>query len=130
MKIGLSYGRCVRDIAKGLVDIEEVLLVVTKTAIEKREQIGSMIALYGYEQDYLRGLDSSKCLEVALLLWDQGKIYQPRLISDKSSHIASAFLMSGRHGDVWCDLVPSYTGGDPIVEEAYKNFLMVRKLVE
>ena len=31
MKIGLSYSRCVRDIVDGTVDIDDVLVLITRT---------------------------------------------------------------------------------------------------
>jgi len=31
MKIGLSYSRCVRDIVDGVVDIDDVLVVIART---------------------------------------------------------------------------------------------------
>jgi hypothetical protein len=31
MKIGLSYSRCVRDIVDGAVDINDVLVLITRT---------------------------------------------------------------------------------------------------
>jgi hypothetical protein len=31
MKIGLSYSRCVRDIVDGIVDIDDILVVITRT---------------------------------------------------------------------------------------------------
>lgn len=128
MKIGLSYGRCIRDIVKGLVDIDDVLIVVTKTAIRDREDLPQLVSVYSYEESYLAGLDKGACLSVAEKLWDQGKIYQPRLAHGDIPY--GKFLSTGKHGEVWCDLVPSYTGGNSMVEDAYNNYLMVRKLAE
>ena len=31
MKVGLSYSRCVRDIVDGVVDIDDVLVLITRT---------------------------------------------------------------------------------------------------
>jgi len=31
MKIGFSFGRCVRDIVKGIVDIDDVMCVIART---------------------------------------------------------------------------------------------------
>lgn len=130
MKVGLSYGRCIRDIVKGDVDIEDVLIIVTKTALPSRAHIENMVEIYMYESAYLRGLDRDKCVSVAKELWDQGKIYQPRMSMTDELAVTSKFMSTGKHGDVWCDLVPSYTGGNTMVEEAFNNYLMLRKLSE
>lgn len=129
MKIGLSYGRCVRDIVKDIVDIDDVLIIVSKTAIKNRDEIPQMIQMYSFESTYLKGLDLDMCELVANMLWDQGKIYQPRLISDNFA-IMSSFMAMGKGGEVWCDLLPSYTGDNPMIDEAYNNYLMIRKLAE
>ena len=31
MKVGLSYGRCILDIHNGVVDINDVLVIITRT---------------------------------------------------------------------------------------------------
>ena len=36
MKIGLSYSRCVRDIVDGKVDIRDVLVIITRTDFDPR----------------------------------------------------------------------------------------------
>jgi len=37
MKIGLSYSRCVRDIVNGVVDIDDVLVLITRTDFDPRD---------------------------------------------------------------------------------------------
>ena len=37
MKIGLSYSRCVRDIVDGTVDIDDVLVLITRTDFDPRD---------------------------------------------------------------------------------------------
>ena len=37
MKIGLSYSRCVRDIVDGKVDIDDVLIIVSRTNFDPRD---------------------------------------------------------------------------------------------
>ena len=36
MKIGLSYSRCVRDIVDGVVSIDDVLIVISRTDFDPR----------------------------------------------------------------------------------------------
>ena len=37
MKIGLSYSRCIRDIVDGKVDIDDVLVLITRTDFDPRD---------------------------------------------------------------------------------------------
>ena len=129
MKIGLSYGRCVRDIVNQVVKIEDVLLIVTRTALEDRSQIKQMASIYGNARDYWQGLDLETCTLMAELLWDMGKIYQPRLIVG-GNQLFNRWTESYSEYGIWLDLVHSYTGDNEMAAEAYRNYLMVRKLVE
>jgi hypothetical protein len=49
MKIGLSYSRCVRDIVDGTVDINDVLIIITRTDFDPRndEQWANIWIGYG-----------------------------------------------------------------------------------
>ena len=37
MKIGLSYSRCVRDIVDGVVSIDDVLIVISRTDFDPHD---------------------------------------------------------------------------------------------
>lgn len=91
MKIGLSYSRCVRDIADGLVDIDDVLVLITRTNFDPHndDQWDSIWTGYGGGQN--RGSiwsapewagypaeDEAKFRLISTELWDQGKLHQPR----------------------------------------------------
>jgi len=39
MKIGLSYSRCILDIVEGRVDIEDVLVLITRTDFDPRDDV-------------------------------------------------------------------------------------------
>lgn len=39
MKIGLSYSRCVRDIVDGVVDIDDVLIIISRTDFDPRNDV-------------------------------------------------------------------------------------------
>ena len=89
MKVGLSYSRCVRDIVEKRVDIEDVLVIISRTDFDPREaeqwaeiwrvyrtvSRGQMIAPewseYGDE-------DEDRFRSVSLELWESGKLFQPR----------------------------------------------------
>ena len=87
MKIGLSYSRCVRDIVDGVVDINDVLIIIARTDFDPhiddqwssiwhgyRMRSGwSNPEWYNYEEE-----DEAKFREVSIELWDSGKFHQPR----------------------------------------------------
>jgi len=52
MKVGLSYSRCVRDIVDGQVDIDDVLVLITRTNFDPHddEQWRGIWIGYGQQQ--------------------------------------------------------------------------------
>ncbi len=78
MKIGFSFGRCIRDIVNGEVDINDVAFLITATRIRDEEHVSQVIGTYMDERTYLMGLDYDKCMEVALALWNSHRVLQPR----------------------------------------------------
>jgi hypothetical protein len=96
MKIGLSYSRCVRDIVDGVVDINDVLVIITRTDFDPNidEQWASIWEGYagGSAPQSMRGLfggsnpewfgytDEQEDLfrSVSIELWNTGKFHQPR----------------------------------------------------
>lgn len=96
MKIGLSYSRCVRDIVDGVVDIDDVLVIVARTDFDPHDdkQWKGIWAGYGGGSDGnpLRGIwsgsspewagyndeDEDKFRSVSIELWEHGKLHQPR----------------------------------------------------
>ena len=96
MKIGLSYSRCVRDIVDGKVDINDVLVVITRTNFDPNDNEqwqsiwqgyaggsdaammrgffgGSNPEWYGYKDE-----DEDLFRSVSIELWETGKLHQPR----------------------------------------------------
>lgn len=94
MKIGLSYSRCVRDIVDGKVDIDDVLVLITRTDFDPRddEQWSSIWIGYGGGTDngYTAGFfshsnpewagyhDEDQFRKVSIELWERGLLHQPR----------------------------------------------------
>ena len=82
-KIGLSLGQCVKDIVDGLVDIDQVLVVVTRTNFNPRIDAdwNSVWESYCGRFGSIRGsslFDESKYRNVVLALLNSGKLHQPR----------------------------------------------------
>ena len=80
MKIGLSLSRCVRDIVEGRVNIDDVLILITRTDFDPtvQEQWDSIWAGYNSMNPEWYGLDHDAVFGVVLDLWNTGRIHQPR----------------------------------------------------
>lgn len=123
MKIGFSFGRCVRDIVKGLVAYEDVYLIVSQTAFFDSSQIEDIIQEYLCRPDYLMDLDEVECLDVATKLYLDGKILQPRLQGRRARMIVE--------DAVWMDIMPTIMGEDAQSEQvvqAWKNYQLALKM--
>ena len=83
MKIGLSFSRCVRDIVDGVVDIDDVLIVISRTDFDplNDEQWQGIWEGYHWNNpewaDY-PDEDEDRFRSVAIELWESGKFHQPR----------------------------------------------------
>lgn len=72
--IGLSLSFCIRDIASGKVDLDDVQEIVSSTMAFTLTQI--MICLDRYQESYWLGYPDA--IEIALGFVRSGKVYQPR----------------------------------------------------
>lgn len=113
MKIGLSFGKCIRDIVLGTVDPGDVLVIVSSTHIENRDKLQNMVDVYLGDDRRFGGLDPEKCLNVCQKLWDDGKIFQPREFSGAwISHFSGT----------WVEMVPSAHDASPEVMDAWVSY--------
>lgn len=87
MKIGLSYSRCVRDIVDGVVDIEDVLIIISRTDFDPHDDIQWENIWSGYtnrsgwsnpEWGGRSSEDEDRFRSVSIELWEMGKLHQPR----------------------------------------------------
>lgn len=89
MKIGLSYSRCVLDIVEGRVDIDDVLVVISRTDFDPRDDkqwagiwegycYGGMSRAEWGQYDFNNKDDEDKFRSVSIMLWEDGKLHQPR----------------------------------------------------
>lgn len=114
MKIGFSFGRCIRDIVKGEVSYDDVAWIISGTALRDEAAILWCIEDYMHRENYLYGLDEEKCKEVGLRLYNEGKVFQPRL-----QHI-HAFRIP--EGAVWADLFPTTAAENEAAKRAWENY--------
>ena len=122
MKIGFSLGRCIRDIVKGEVDVNDVAFLITATYIQSEEQLEGVILQYTREPGYLLGLDYETCIDVARTLWNTNRILQPRA---QGLH---------RHqqpeNSVWVDMFPTELSSNDSVKRAWDNYRFMLHMVE
>lgn len=118
MKIGFSFGKCIRDIVLGKVNIDDVLLIVARTRMADMDAVRQVISDYMLRRDYLSGLDEEACQEIGAELYMTGRVHQARL--DGSNML---FAWSGSVADegVWADIVPS-THMNEQVKEAWNHY--------
>ena len=91
MKLGLSFSRCILDIVENRVDINDVLVVITRTDLDPHDDKiwsgiwagycrGSYMNMNmewgGY--DYENKEHEKLFRDVAIELYDSGKMHQPR----------------------------------------------------
>ena len=122
MKIGFSLGRCIRDIVSGKVAEDEVAFIIGATCIRDTDQLGHVIEDYMTRDAYLYGLDSDKCHQVAMSLWNSSKLIQPRR---EGIH---------RHrqpeNSIWVDMFPTELSQNEGVKKAWDTYRFMLHMTE
>jgi hypothetical protein len=136
MRIGLSYSRCVRDIVDGKVNINDVLILITRTNFDPHDdkQWSDIWVSYGGGTDnaYSRGFfshsnaewagyhDEDQFRSVSIELWESGKLHQPRKFGAHPQ----------RRPEIWLEAVlPSEElDKNPGVKAAWEKFQMLADL--
>jgi hypothetical protein len=136
MKIGLSYSRCVRDIVDGKVDINDVLVLITRTDFDPHdaEQWSNIWQGYGGGTDngYTAGFfsqsnpewagyhDEDQFRSVSIELWERGLLHQPRKFGAHPQ----------RRPEIWLEAVlpSSELEINPAAKKAWDNFQMIAGL--
>jgi hypothetical protein len=122
MKIGLSLSRCVRDIVEGRVDIEDVLILITRTDFDPtvQEQWDSIWIGYQSLNPEWIGLDHDAVRDVIMQLWDTGRIHQPRKFGSRPL----------RRPEIWLEAVlpDSEMEQNPSVKAAWDQFQILAGL--
>lgn len=122
MKIGLSLSRCVRDIVEGRVDVEDVLLLITRTDFDPTvaEQWDSIWAGYTSINPEWYDLEHDDVKSVIMELWEDGKIHQPRKFGAHPQRLPYH----------WLETIVSDSDLEhsPTVKDAWDKFQMVSGL--
>jgi hypothetical protein len=131
MKIGLSYSRCILDIVEERVDIEDVLVVISRTDFDPRDDnqwagiwsgycLGGMSRAEWGNYDFNSKEDEDKFRNVSIILWEDGKFHQPRKFGAHPR----------RRPEFWLETVlPSEElDRNPAVKKAWDKFQVVAGL--
>jgi hypothetical protein len=89
MKIGLSYSRCILDIVEGRVSMDDVLILITRTDFDPRDDdqwsgiwegycLGGMSNPEWGKYDFRSKDDEDKFRSISIMLYEDGKMHQPR----------------------------------------------------
>ena len=122
MKIGFSLGRCVRDIVKGDVSIDDVAFIIAATNINDEAQLANVIENYLWRDNYLEGLDAEQCQSVALDLWNGNKILQPRR--------EGMYRHMQPENAVWVDMFPTLLSDSDSVKKAWDAYRFMIHMTE
>jgi len=122
MKICLSLSRCVRDIVEGHVDVEDVLLLITRTDFDPTvdEQWDNIWAGYTTINPEWYDLEHDDVKSVIMNLWEDGKIHQPRKFGARPRRLPYYWLETVVSDE---DLEHS-----PVVKDAWDKFQIVSGL--
>jgi hypothetical protein len=127
MKIGLSYSRCVRDIFEGKVNIEDVLVVITRTDFDPNndEQWEGIWTGYTYgglsnPEWAMHGDKELEFRNITQHLYSSGKMHQPRQFGAHPR----------RRPEIWLEAVlpNSELEGNPTAKMAWDKFQTVAGL--
>lgn len=122
MKIGLSLSRCVRDIVEGRVNIDDVLVLITRTDFDPtvKEQWEAIWDGYtGYRSEW-NGLEHDDVKSAVMQLWEEGKIHQPRKFG----------AFPRRRPEYWLETVlpESELERNPAAKDAWDRFQVIAGL--
>jgi len=136
MKIGLSYSRCVRDIVDGKVDIDDVLVLITRTDFDPHDDAQWEGIWIGYgggtDNAYSRGFfsqsnpewagyhDEELFRKISCELYNTGKMHQPRKFGAHPQ----------RRPEIWLETVlpNSELETNPAAKKAWDQFQVIAGL--
>jgi hypothetical protein len=122
MKIGFSFGRCLRSIVLGEVQYDDVLCIIARTFMQTEEHVAGVIDAY-LDRGYLHGLDRTTCQQVGLQLFNSGKILEPRANGVNPMSVPKDY--------VWMDLFPTISDArSTAVQEAWNHYRLLINLTE
>lgn len=132
MLIGTSLGGCLRSIAAGEVKIDDVLCIITRTKCKDEESLMHVVEEYHAEGNKFATVSSNYDMgqydldgikEIAHMLWESGKIHQPRLQNNIGGFVHPELVRD----QLWLEIAPKCTD-NPAVVNAYNHYKMLLEL--
>jgi hypothetical protein len=131
MLIGLSFSRCIVDIVEGKVDMNDVLVIISRTDFDPRDDtqwadiwsvycLGGMSRAEWSDYDFNSKEDEDKFRSVSITLWEDGKFHQPRKFGAYPMHMPYYWLET--------ILPPPELENNPSVKNAWEKFQIVAGL--
>lgn len=133
MLIGTSLGRCLKSIMDAEVSKDDVLLIISRTAFKDHDGLMHIVEHYAsrgnksvsipdaYE---LGTYDVDDLKDLALYLYEHGKIHQPRLFNN-----FQGFVHPQMSSQLWLEIAPNPTS-IPAVVNAYNHYKMLLELTK
>ncbi len=124
--IGTSLGRCLRSILKGEVSSDEVFLISTGTRSTTKEQYLVIVEQYYQERfgDYdITQWSWNEVAELAIELWDNGKIHQPR-------NFGANPLFPTTSSEIWFEIIPPQILKEPAAKDLWEKLKVIARLYE
>ena len=131
MKIGLSYSRCVLDIVEGRVDMDDVLVLITRTNFDPRDDgqwqgiwegytLGGLSNPEWADYDLHNKEHEDKFRSVSCMLYEDGKMHQPRKFGAHPR----------RRPEIWLEAVlpNSELKNNPTAKLAWEKFQTIASL--
>ena len=132
MKIGLSLSRCVLDIVEGRVDVNDVLIIISRTDFDPRIDGQWDPVWFGYtaggmgsnrewcNYDAHNAEHEKKFRDVAIKLLTEGKLHQPRQFGAHPYRLPY----------FWLEVIipPEEMADNPAMKSAWDNLLLVAGL--
>jgi len=130
MKIGLSYSRCVRDIVEGKVDLADVLVIISRTDFNPKDNEQWQDIWQGYrsrsghnypEWASYTDEDEDRFRSVSIELVESGKFHEPRKFGVNPKRLPWYWLET---------ILPSdELDNNPAAKKAFEKFKIVAGLV-
>lgn len=134
--IGLSLGGCLASIMRGEVSEDDVMFIVTRTNCPDFDRYIKVVEQYhkqgnpysrNPERYELGDYPLDKVTDLAVRLWNNGKVHQPRVFVEEG--FGGTYRHPAEYGDgLWMEVVPGIRNTTPAVVEAYEKYKMLDSL--
>jgi hypothetical protein len=133
MKVGTSLSRCVKDIYEGVVDIDNVLVIVARTDFDPADNKQWTSIWEGYaggnslgsmnsnpEWYSIPAEDEQAVRDICISLKNEGKLHQPRQFGARPRRMAQ----------YWYDMIltEDVVDSTPAAKKAWDNYKMIAGL--